>query len=129
MKSKPVYKHEIITNESWGARVTAEAERWDMLGMRIPSQEEIDEIASFLGEAKAKGELSAAMKEIQLPLEIGVIEFSKDLVMVYWEGDPRARALIDAGIEDLPALLADADINIRELAKLKLDTLTKGGGA
>jgi len=128
MRSKPVYAHQIIVDESYKARVTAEVGRWNAAGKPVPSWEELDEIASFLGEARASGELSAAMKKIQLPPGIGVIEFSKDLVMVYWEGDPIAHALINAGIEDLPVLLADENINIRELAKLKLDMLLAKGG-
>lgn len=129
MKSKLVYKKgKIVTDESWGAKVTAEAERWDMLGMRVPAQEDIDEIVDLLREARSRGELSAMIERIQLPPEIGISELLEDFVLVYWKGDPIARALIAADIETLPVLLADEDINIRELAKQKLDALTKEGG-
>lgn len=130
MRSKPVYKKGklVPVSSRWQAERIAEVERWDMAGKHIPDQEEIDEIAGLLSEAGSRGELSATVEKIQLPPGIGVIELVKDLVIVYWEGDPAARALINADIEDLPVLLADEDTHIRELAKLKLDALvTKEG--
>ncbi len=112
----------------WKAERAAAIERWKEAGKHIPSQTEIAEFADFLSDATARGEASAMLERIQLPPGIGVTEFSEDLVMVYWEGDPLARALVNAGIKELPVLLTCENALISAVAKQRLDMLLARGG-
>jgi len=100
-----------------------EIRRWESQRWYIPSNDDLDAVAQMLCGWTKLGKLSTALQGIVLPPGVSVSEVFEDYVIVYWEGDPAARALVSAGIEDLPALLTCEDPEIRELAGQKLEIL------
>lgn len=100
---------------------------WDREDKHIPTQAEMDLVAEMLSEYRGVG-LEATLKGVKLPPGIAVREALDGLTIVFWEGDPIIRALIDAKLEELPEFLTCEDKEIREFAKVKLELLTNTDG-
>ncbi len=104
--------------------IEKEMHRWEAAGRHIPTQDQIDAATSMFGRYKGTACEAEAIREFLLPLGIGVLKIAEEVDLVYWLGDPRVKAILAVGLEELPELLASEDDEIRQLAKWRLEALT-----
>jgi len=97
---------------------------WEEAGRHIPTQDQIDIACAMAGRHKGDASASEALKELLLPLGIGLWKISEEITVVGWAGDPRAKSILATGLEELPELLVNEDLGVRLLAGWKLDSLT-----
>ena len=113
----------VYENAWFEKQAITEIKRWKDAERHIPTQEEIATVAMMFKDYLERGGIAAVLGMITLPSGIGVSEIYKDQGLIYWEGDPVAKALIAAGIEDLPELLVCEDQMVRDMAQGKLESL------
>lgn len=123
-----MHKNVMYANTRFRALATIEIDCWKDAGRHIPTQEEIDTVAAMFEGHQERGGISAVLKMINLPPGIAVSEMFEGFALVYWEGDPAAKALTAADIEDLPELLVCEDQEVRDMARQKFEFLMGNKG-
>jgi len=83
----------------------------------------MDLVAEMLSNLRSR-DLTATLDRIELPHNIACRKVLDGFTIVFWEGDPIIKELIDAKLEELPEFLACEDEEIREFARVKLELLT-----
>jgi len=102
--------------------------QWKDAGRHVPTQDQIDIACAMTGRHKGGASASEALKEFLLPLGIGLWEISEVITIVGWAGEPIVKAVLAAGLKELPEFLASEDYEVRLLAGWRLDALTNDAG-
>ncbi len=98
---------------------------WRVTEKEIPLQDEIDKLLALLINLREEVGFEETLRLSRkiLPEYISCAAITDDYMMVYWSGDPRIKLLIDASLAELPEFLANEDVDIRKLAKARIEFL------